>query len=111
MTRFGKSLQQYLQRFQILSKFSVLSIGLGMLDALEAIHAAGLTHNDLKPENILLGHFDQKIINDSNKNVFKDVKIHLIDFGFADAYMVDQEHILPQEIDVFRGNMVMASID
>jgi eukaryotic-like serine/threonine-protein kinase len=46
------------------------TVGLAILSALEAAHAAGITHRDVKPGNILLGH---------------DGRVKLTDFGIARA--------------------------
>jgi serine/threonine protein kinase len=45
-----------------------IHIALGVLDALEYIHANGIVHRDLKPENIMVG---------------PDDRVTLIDFGIA----------------------------
>ncbi|MGE0433274.1 MAG: serine/threonine protein kinase [Planctomycetota bacterium] len=38
-----------------------VSIGLAMLDGLEAAHQLGIVHRDLKPQNVIVGQLDVKI--------------------------------------------------
>jgi serine/threonine protein kinase len=83
MPRYGYNLADYFHfKRKYMSKFSVLSVGLAMLDAFEKIHEAGYTYNDLKPDNVLMG-LDPELDTDLTRNVFKNTKIHLIDYGFA----------------------------
>ena len=63
----GRLLRQILNEGRI-PRERALHIVLGILDALEYIHANGVVHRDLKPENIMV---------DENDN------IKLIDFGIA----------------------------
>jgi serine/threonine-protein kinase len=63
----GRLLRQILDEGRI-SQDRAIRITIGVLDALEYIHANGVVHRDLKPENIMV---------DANDNV------KLIDFGIA----------------------------
>ena len=65
----GPSLEQVLSEHLALPLDSVMVLGAGVAEALEAIHAAGLIHRDLKPSNILLAEDGP----------------HVIDFGVARA--------------------------
>ena len=60
----------------------------------------GYVFNDLKPDNILLD-FRSKSLNE----------LFLVDFGFATKYQDKIGHLKPQVLDVFRGNIMTASVD
>ena len=49
----------------------------------------------------------------TDKNIFEDHQVNIIDFGFATRYLDKhtKEHLEKEEIDVFRGNMVFASLN
>ncbi|HEY1647650.1 MAG TPA: serine/threonine-protein kinase [Terracidiphilus sp.] len=64
----GRLLRKILDEQSPLPQERAIRIALGVLDALEYIHANGVVHRDLKPENIMV---------DENDN------IKLIDFGIA----------------------------
>ncbi len=66
----SRSLADVIKEDGPLHPLRVATVGLAVLGALEAAHAAGITHRDVKPGNILLGH---------------DGRVKLTDFGIARA--------------------------
>ncbi|MFC7561678.1 serine/threonine-protein kinase [Actinomadura namibiensis] len=50
----GPSLAEVLAGHGALPERSLVALGAGLAEALEAVHAAGIVHRDLKPSNILL---------------------------------------------------------
>jgi serine/threonine protein kinase len=77
VTRFvpGKTVDQLVQDNGPLSAEAALSLGRGLAEALEAIHAAGIVHRDLKPANVMMVDADPVVI----------------DFGIA--HLVDESRI------------------
>ncbi|MFF8014221.1 protein kinase [Streptomyces sp. NPDC007929] len=59
----GRSLGDALQE-GTLSAREAARIGLEVLGALEAAHAAGILHRDVKPDNVLLGRHDRVVLTD-----------------------------------------------
>ncbi|GAA3967800.1 hypothetical protein GCM10023085_57790 [Actinomadura viridis] len=64
----GPSLKEHVATTGPMSPSAVAGIGLQLLSALEAVHAAGALHRDIKPGNVLLRH---------------DGRVVLCDFGIA----------------------------
>lgn len=89
-------------------------LGIAIINVLEQIHNAGYIYNDLKLDNILVDlNQSLPLKQSSNKSVFENCKLRLIDFGFATSY-IDKEtgkHMRKTEVDTFRGNMIFASLN
>ncbi|MFI6359724.1 serine/threonine-protein kinase [Streptomyces sp. NPDC050743] len=58
----GMSLEAAVHTHGAWSQRSVLALGAGLAEALEAIHGAGLVHRDLKPSNVLLSADGPRLI-------------------------------------------------
>ncbi|MFG2192068.1 PQQ-binding-like beta-propeller repeat protein [Streptomyces sp. NPDC048639] len=58
----GVSLTDAVARYGVLPEPSLLALGAGLAEAVQAIHAAGLVHRDLKPSNVLLASDGPKVI-------------------------------------------------
>ncbi|MFF2852249.1 PQQ-binding-like beta-propeller repeat protein [Streptomyces sp. NPDC058001] len=58
----GMSLADAVERHGPLPPATVLALGAGLAEALQAIHAASLVHRDLKPSNVLLAPDGPKVI-------------------------------------------------
>lgn len=66
-----------------MSLASVYQLALSLVNSLELIHNSGLVYNDLKPDNILIGLKNQLPKSETQKNIFEDASMHLVDFGLA----------------------------
>ncbi len=64
----GTTLDTRIRRRRRMNQPKLLQLALGLLDALDAIHAAGIIHRDIKPSNIL---------------ITRDSRPVLLDFGSA----------------------------
>ena len=90
MPRYGKNLNYSIQSQNFnLSYESVFHLGIQLLDILEMIHNTGFIYNDLKLDNILIGYGQRLPLDCSQGNCFENIKINLVDFGFATRYIDD----------------------
>ena len=95
-----------------MTKESIYSLGLQLLDVFKLIHQTGHVYNDLKLDNILLGlNCDASYLKTTQENFFEDNNVNLIDFGFASKYLDEStlEHISKEHQDVFKGNILFAT--
>ena len=58
----GLTLTEYVAQYGPLPAELAAALGIGLAEALTAIHEAGILHRDLKPSNILLGRDGPKVI-------------------------------------------------
>jgi serine/threonine protein kinase len=58
----GLTLAEYVSQHGPLPAAMGAALGIGLAEALTAIHAAGILHRDLKPSNVLLGREGPKVI-------------------------------------------------
>jgi serine/threonine protein kinase len=114
MPRYGKTLEKYFeQQGRNLSRASILSLGIRLIDIFEQVHSAGYTYNDLKLDNLLIGFQEKLPHHYSDNDCFANCSVNLLDFGFASRFQKKHTHeILPQkELEVFHGNMLFSSIN
>ena len=70
-----------------MSKASCYQLGIHILNMFEQIHAAGYVYNDLKLDNLITNHLCKLPKDGSHRNVFANVPLNIIDFGFATEYV------------------------
>lgn len=62
---------------------TILQLAISMITLLQFVHSKGLIHRDIKPDNFMFGR----------KEVGKDKKLMIIDFGLAKRYIENGRHI------------------
>ena len=70
-----------------MSKSSAYQLGIHIVTMLEQIHSAGYVYNDLKLDNILMDFTENLSEKNLEGNVFAQVPLHLVDFGFATKFV------------------------
>ena len=86
MPRYSMTLQTLVEKHK-LSKESVYSLGIQLLNIFEQIHAEGFVYNDLKLDNLMVEHdFDTSQLKNERVDIFKKNSINIVDFGFASNF-------------------------
>ncbi|MEV7285366.1 protein kinase [Streptomyces sp. NPDC093252] len=89
----GRSLGHALQE-GTLSAREAARVGLEVLGALEAAHAAGILHRDVKPDNVLLGRHDRVVLTDFGIAQIEG-ETNLTDTG---GFVGSPEYIAPERV-------------
>ena len=97
--RYEQTLQEFLDQFSRPNNYTIFEILIQLVKIIEDVHNARYTYNDIKPDNIMLSTSEEG-----------EIRISLIDFGFAKKYKEDGLHVSKnQKRDVFQGNLLFAS--
>lgn len=70
----GLTLSEHIRTNGRLAVRQAADVGIAVLDALTAAHAAGLVHRDISPANVMVALDGDRV-----------ARVHLLDFGLADA--------------------------
>ena len=85
VTRFvdGPSLHEIVDEHGPLGGPGLKTLALGLLDALESIHAAGVVHRDLKPGNVLIEDGEPRVIDFGIAQLTHDVRLTMTGMVFG----------------------------
>ncbi|RAW37646.1 hypothetical protein PC110_g6093 [Phytophthora cactorum] len=81
-----------------------VSVGLEMLDCIEAFHRHGYVHRDIKASNFALSTLPER-------NPMKQQRYYIIDFGLSRQHLGEDRQVLPaRQVAEFRGTSMYASL-
>ncbi|KAG6959528.1 hypothetical protein JG687_00008748 [Phytophthora cactorum] len=81
-----------------------VSVGLEMLDCIEAFHRHGYVHRDIKASNFALSALPER-------NPMKQQRYYIIDFGLSRQHLGEDRQVLPaRQVAEFRGTSMYASL-
>ncbi|MBT4189310.1 MAG: serine/threonine protein kinase, partial [Gemmatimonadales bacterium] len=107
----GETLQQRVDRDGPLVGPILWFTAQGLVEALGAIHAAGITHRDLKPSNIMFGPDGVKVLDFGISAVAEETGLTQTGAFLGTAAWISPEQILGQEVtekcDVFNLGLVL----
>jgi serine/threonine protein kinase len=107
----GETLQQRVDRDGPLVGPILWFTAQGLIEALEAIHEAGVTHRDLKPSNIMFGPDGVKVLDFGISAVAEEAGLTQTGAFLGTAAWISPEQILGREVtekcDVFNLGLVL----
>ena len=98
----GRLLRQVLDEGKKLSPDRAVRIALGICDALDYIHKAGVIHRDLKPENVMIGPDDSVKLLDFG--LAGEVAGRRLTFSHLTKSMGTPDYISPEQVKGHRGD-------
>ncbi len=93
----GNTLDTRIRRRRKMNESSLRQLALGLLDALDAIHAAGIIHRDIKPSNILIARDGRPVLLDFGsatrvRGDHCDAGLSTISTGYSPIELYQPEH-------------------
>jgi len=107
----GETLQQRVDRDGPLTGPLLWFTAQGLVEALQAIHAAGITHRDLKPSNVMFGPDGVKVLDFGISAVAEETGLTRTGAFLGTAAWISPEQILGRDVtekcDVFNLGLVL----
>ena len=108
----GETLQERIERDGSLAGPLLWFTAQGLIEALQAIHNAGITHRDLKPSNVMFGPDGVKVLDFGISAIADETGLTQTGAFLGTAAWISPEQILGREVtekcDVFNLGLVVA---